>query len=118
MQPCVCVCLCTHICKRVNIHVLQVGLSNPWDSSPGGLTFLGHADLKAFLQPAVLTAVACDLVNLAVLVSVAGVHHVLLDTATEETLKHQEARDKRGQGERKRERLCFVAMSSNQGRDI
>ncbi len=63
-----------------------------------GLTFLGHADLKALLQPAVLAAVACDLVNLTVLVSVAGVHHVLLDTAPEETLEHQEARDKRGEG--------------------
>lgn len=66
----------------------EVGLSISWDSSgPGwGLTFLGHADLKALLQPAVLAAVACDLVNLTVLVSVAGVHHVFLDTAAEETL--------------------------------
>lgn len=74
--------------------------------APGGLTFLGHADLEAFLQPAVLAAVACDLVNLTVLVSVAGVHHVLLDTAAEEALEHQEARDKRGEG--KRERDCVL----------
>lgn len=71
-------------------------------SSLKGLTFLGHADLKALLQPAVLAAVACDLVNLTVLVSVAGVHHVLLDTAAEETLEHQEARDKRREGSRER----------------
>ena len=83
----------------MNIHVLEVVLSVPWDFIPGGLTFLGHADLKALLQPAVLAAVACDLVNLTVLVSVAGVHHVLLDTAAEETLEHQEARDKRGKGQ-------------------
>lgn len=80
----------------MNIHVLEVVQSVSWDFSPRGLTFLGHADLKALLQPAVLAAVACDLVNLTVLVSVAGVHHVLLDTAAEETLEHQEARDKRG----------------------
>lgn len=65
-----------------------------WDSRPRRLTFLGHANLEALLQPAVLAAVACDLVNLTILVSVAGVHHVLLDTATEETLEHQEARNK------------------------
>lgn len=69
------------------------------------LTFLGHADLKAFLQPAVLAAVARDLVNLAVLVPVAGVHHVLLDTATEETLEHQEAKDKGVRGGRRRRRM-------------
>lgn len=74
---------------------------------PGGLTFLGHADLKALLQPAVLAAVACDLVNLTVLVSVAGVHHVLLDTAAEETLEHQEARDKRREGVREREIVFY-----------
>lgn len=78
----------------MNNHVVEGGLSVSWDSSPVGLTFLGHADLKALLQPAVLAAVACDLVDLTVLVSVAGVHHVLLDTASEETLVHQEARDK------------------------
>lgn len=88
----------------MNIHVLEAGLSVSWHSRPGGLTFLGHADLKALLQPTVLAAVACDLVNLTVLVSVAGIHHVLLDTAAEETLKHQEARDKRGEGKRERER--------------
>lgn len=65
---------------------------------PRGLTFLGHANLEALLQPAVLAAVACDLVNLTVFISVAGVHHVLLNTATEETLEHQEARHERGEG--------------------
>lgn len=94
---------------------VSVSLGTP---VPGGLTFLGHADLKALLQPAVLAAVACDLVNLTVLVSVAGVHHVLLDTAAEEALKHQEARDKREEGKREteRKRLCFIVKSSNQGR--
>lgn len=82
------------------IYVTEEGLSVVWHSGPGGLTFLGHADLEALLQPAVLAAVACDLVNLAVLVSVAGVHHVLLDTAAEETLKHRETKDKRGRGQR------------------
>lgn len=62
------------------------------DWHPGALTFLGHADLKALLQPAVLAAVACDLVNLAILVSVAGVHHVLLDTAAEEALGRKRQR--------------------------
>lgn len=51
------------------------------------LTFLGHADFKALLQTAVLAAVACDLVDLAVLVTVAGVHHVLLDAAPKEALQ-------------------------------
>lgn len=102
-----CVYICSWVCKWVNIHVLEVVLSVSWDSSPGGLTFLGHADLKTLLQPAVLAAVACDLVNLTVLVSVAGVHHVLLDTAAEETLEHQEARDKRGEGKRERESMYY-----------
>lgn len=80
---------------RVNKHPFF--LSSPLNLFyNGGLTFLGHADLEALLQPAVLTAVACDFVNLTVLVSMASVHHVFLDTATEETLKHQEARNKRG----------------------
>lgn len=82
------------------INVTEEGLSVVWRSGPGELTFLGHADLEALLQPAVLAAVACDLVNLAVFVSVAGVHHVLLDTAAEETLKHRETKDKRGRGQR------------------
>ena len=56
-----------------------------WCSRPE-LTFFGHADLEALLQPAVLAAVARHLVDLAVLVAVAGVHHVLLDTAAEEAL--------------------------------
>lgn len=57
----------------------------------GGLTFLRHADLEALLQPAVLTAVACDLVDLTVFVSVAGVHHVLLDAAAEKSLDNKES---------------------------
>ncbi len=61
------------------------------------LTFLGHANLEALLQPAVLATVACDLVDLAVLVTVAGVHHVLLNTATEETLQQTSKRERVGQ---------------------
>lgn len=79
-------------------------------------TFFGHADLKALLQPAVLAAVTSDLVNLAVLVSVTGVHHVLLDTATEETLKHQEARHKRVRWQGKK-RICRLQLSKR-GCDI
>lgn len=52
------------------------------------LTFFGHADFKALLQPTVLAAVAGHFVDLTVLVSVAGIHHVLLDTAPKETLKN------------------------------
>lgn len=51
------------------------------------LTLLGHPDFQALLQPTVLAAVAGYFVDLTVLVSVAGIHHVLLDTAPEETLK-------------------------------
>lgn len=87
------------------------------DSHPGALTFLGHADLKALLQPAVLAAVACDLVNLAILVSVAGVDHVLLDTAAEEALKHREEKGKGGKGKRggqvmrySQTRTCFFYL--------
>lgn len=82
------------------------------DSDPGALTFLGHADLKALLQPAVLAAVACDLVNLAILVSVAGVHHVLLDTAAEEALKHREGKGKSRKGERGRETVRYGQTSA------
>lgn len=60
----------------------------------GGLTFLRHADLEALLQPAVLTAVACDLVDLTVFVSVAGVHHVLLDAPPEEALSDDDKKNK------------------------
>lgn len=77
------------------------------DSDPRALTFLGHADLKALLQPAVLATVACDLINLAILVSVAGVHHVLLDAATEEALKHREGKGKSRKGETGRETVCY-----------
>lgn len=51
------------------------------------LTFFGHANLKAFLQTTVLAAVACYFVDLTVLVSVAGVNHIFLNTAPEETLE-------------------------------
>lgn len=51
------------------------------------LTLLGHPHFQALLQPTILAAVAGDLVDLTVLVSVAGVHHVLLDTAAEEALE-------------------------------
>lgn len=51
------------------------------------LTFFGHADLKALLQPTVLAAVAGNFVDLTVLVSVACIHHVLLNAAPEKTLK-------------------------------
>lgn len=51
------------------------------------LTFFGHANLKALLQPTVLAAVAGNFVDLTVLVSVARIHHVLLNAAPEKTLK-------------------------------
>lgn len=95
--------LCFHGYRRVSICVLSALISVFRDPHPGALTFLGHADLKALLQPAVLAAVACDLVNLAILVSVAGVHHVLLDTAAEEALKRREEKGKGGKGKRGRE---------------
>jgi len=50
------------------------------------LTFFGHPHFQALLQPAVLTAVAGDFVDDAVLLSVARVDHVLLNTSPEETL--------------------------------
>lgn len=78
-----------------------------------GLTFFGHADLKALLQPAVLAAVACDLVNLAVLVSMAGVYHVLLDTATEEALQRLKARNNSRECNRKK--MVRIVIK---GRDI
>lgn len=57
---------------------------NIFDAS---LTFFGHSYFQALLQPAVLAAVARHFVNDAVLLPVAGVHHVLLDTSPEETLQ-------------------------------
>ncbi len=51
------------------------------------LTFFGHANLKALLQPTVLATVAGHFVDLTVLVPMAGIHHVLLDTAPKETLE-------------------------------
>lgn len=59
-----------------------------WGLAPGPstLTLLGHAHFEAFLQPAVLAAVPGHLVDDAVLVPVTRIHHVLLDTASEEAL--------------------------------
>lgn len=54
------------------------------------LTFFRHANLKTLLQAAILTAVASDLVNLAVLVPVAGIDHVFLDASAEEALRVKE----------------------------
>lgn len=54
--------------------------------SPSPLTLLGHSNFEALLEPAVLAPVACHLVDDAVLVPVARVHHVLLDAAAEEAL--------------------------------
>lgn len=69
--------LCTHtFYTQVGLYLLELR----------GLTFLGHANLKALLQTTVLAAVAGHFVDLAVLVSVAGIHHVFLDTAPKETL--------------------------------
>lgn len=51
------------------------------------LTFFGHANLKTLLEATVLAAVSSHFVDLTVLVTVAGVNHVLLDTAAKETLE-------------------------------
>lgn len=53
------------------------------------LTLLGHSHSEALLQPTVLTAVPGDLIDVAVSVSVAGVHHVFLNAAAEEALQRQ-----------------------------
>ncbi len=53
------------------------------------LTLLGHSHGEALLQPAGLTAVPGDLVNDAVSVSMAGVHHVFLHAAAEEALQRR-----------------------------
>lgn len=51
------------------------------------LTFFGHANLKTLLEATVLAAVSSHFVDLTVLVTVAGVNHVLLDTAAKKTLE-------------------------------
>lgn len=51
------------------------------------LTLFGHSHGEALLQAAVLAAVPGDLVDDAVSVTVAGVHHVFLHAAAEETLQ-------------------------------
>lgn len=50
------------------------------------LTFLGHPDFQALLQPAILAAVAGDFVDDTVLLPVTSVHHVLLDASPKEAL--------------------------------
>lgn len=83
-----CYSLCQSVCEctSVSVSVCGHGAKNAYMPT-SSLTFLGHADLKALLQAAVLAAVACDLVDLAVLVTVTGVHHVLLDAAPKEALQ-------------------------------
>lgn len=54
------------------------------------LTFFGHANLKTLLEAAVLAAVSSHFVDLTVFVAVAGVNHVLLNTAAEKTLQERE----------------------------
>lgn len=54
------------------------------------LTFFGHANLKALLEAAVLAAVSSHFVDLTVFVTVAGVNHILLNTAAKETLEGTE----------------------------
>lgn len=79
------------VCEYVSVSMSVCGHSAMNAYMPTSrLTFLGHADLKALLQAAVLAAVACDLVDLAVLVAVTGVHHVLLDAAPKEALQPDE----------------------------
>ena len=59
------------------------------------LTLLGHSRSEAPLEPTVLTAVPGDLVDDAVSVSVAGVHHIFLHAAAEEALqRRQQSKDK------------------------
>lgn len=58
------------------------------------LTFLGHSHSEAPLEPTVLTAVPGDLVDDAVSVPVAGVHHVFLNAASEEALQQPESKEK------------------------
>lgn len=51
------------------------------------LTLLGHSHSETLLQATVLAAVPRDLVDDAVSVPVAGVHHVFLHAAAEEALQ-------------------------------
>jgi len=53
------------------------------------LTFFRHAYFQAFLQPAVLAAVPRDLVDDTALLSVAGVHHVLLNAPSKKALRRE-----------------------------
>ena len=50
------------------------------------LTLFRHSDIKAFLQPTGLTPVPRHFIYDTHFVSVARVHHVLLDAPTKETL--------------------------------
>ncbi len=80
-----CVCVCTYIATCYLIF-WQEFFSCGGSITDALLTFFGHPHFQALLQPAVLTAVAGDFVDDAVLFSVARVDHVLLDTSPEETL--------------------------------
>lgn len=73
--------------KRHNSFCFFLDSDTPAARKSETLTFFGHADLKALLQPTVLAAVAGNFVDLTVLVSVARIHHVLLNAAPEKTLK-------------------------------
>lgn len=67
-------------------HPCSSSLSPSLSPFPASLTLLGHSNFEALLEPAVLAPVARHLVDDAVLVPVARVHHVLLDAAAEEAL--------------------------------
>ena len=54
------------------------------------LTFSGHADVEALLEPAVLTGVPAEGGDLTLLIVTAAVAHPLRDTPPEEPLKYTE----------------------------
>lgn len=51
------------------------------------LTLFGHSHFKALLQAAVLASIPGDFVNNTVLISVASIDHVLLNTSAEKALQ-------------------------------
>lgn len=65
------------------------------------LTLLGHSDFQALLQSTVLAAVAGDLVDDAVFLTVTSVHHVLLDASPKEALRDRVRQMRTGVGEGK-----------------
>lgn len=71
---------CNDICAQ------SAGKGALWVCRAGVLTLLGHSHFQALLQSTVLTAVAGDLVDDAVFLPVASVHHVLLDASPKEAL--------------------------------